>query len=218
MVTPTPLLTTRVEDQMPTGAVTLLARSLGDGWSRPVAWIRAAHMAWMLAAVHPGRARIVVAREGERLVGLAVTVRYDARPRVVHVAAIGLLFTLLGSVLGALASALPIALVAATGALAGAALVLDGRRGLAGMQVARQHARRVGADRSWGRGLVAVTATDHGRGIGTQLTRRLIESLPEGDRWLPVAKTRRAGALYQRLGARPLAGAASELVVPATAV
>lgn len=205
--------------RLPRGAVGLLTEALSaaDRRLRPVAWLRAVHLAWVLGALDQRRARIVAVHDGGRLVGVAVTLRYDARPAprrllplALHAFTAGLALEFVAQVLlgpGVVVATAVLGVAAAVGAF-----VLDGRDGLQGAREARRRAAAIGRDHSWGRGVVAVAAGHRGRGLGTALTTALVAELPAGDHWLPVAMTPQAARLYARLGAEPLAGAAADLV------
>lgn len=207
---------------LPAGAVRLLTDALAS--TRPrLRWVcrlRAVHAAWLLRGLNGDEARVAVARDGDELVGVALAVRYDARPGPAQLGILTVAALALGAVVGAVGLP-PVGLLAALTITVAAgtlgAVCLDGRDGLAGARTAHRRAQQVGPDRCWGRGLVGVAPEHHGRGIGTAVTRGLVTSLPHGDRWLPVALTERAAALYDRLGATRLGGRASELVVGPTA-
>ena len=208
--------------RLPRGAVGLLTEALAASAPllRPVAWLRAVHLAWVVGALDDGRARVVATHEAGDLVGLAVTLRYDARPAPRHLLPLGVHAFTAGLVLEVVAQVLGPAVLVVVGLLGLAAVVgavvLDGCDGLAGARAARHRAAAVGRDRTWGRGVVAVAAGHRGRGLGTTLATALVAELPPGDHWLPVAMTPRAAALYRRLGAEPMAGAACDLVVRPT--
>ena len=201
---------------LPRGSVRLLRRSLGRGARAPIAWCRAVHVAWLVRVLGPDRTRVVATFEGDHLVAVAVTVRYDAAPAPRDVApllgaamATGACAPLLLG-LDPVATATVLTLLAALGALG--ALVFDGASGRHGARRARVRAAQLGPDRAWGRGLVAVAPGSRGRGHGGVLVAHLVASLPPGDAWLPVAMTPDAARFYRRLGARPLDGAACEFV------
>lgn len=207
--------TTSTTATLPRGAVRLLRTSLGRGALAPVAWLRALHVAWLVRVLGPERTRVVATFEGDRLAAVAVTLRYDARPEPRHlVPTLGAAMLAGGAapVLGIDGPLLGVTLVALAGMAAMGALLFDGKAGIAGARRARQHALAVGLDRAWGRGLVAVATDQQGRGHGRQLVHHLVDALPRGHRWLPVAMTPAAAAFYQRLGATPLDDAACEFV------
>ncbi len=207
--------TTRTVATLPRGAVRLLRASLGRGALTPVAWLRALHVAWLVRTLGPDRTRVVATFEGDRVVAVAVTLRYDARPEprdLVPTLGAALLAGGTAPLLGVDGPLLGTMLVALTCLAAIGALLFDGKSGIAGARRARQHATAVGLDRTWGRGLVAVATDQQGRGHGRQLVHHLVAALPHGHRWLPVAMTPAAAAFYQRLGATPLDDAACEFV------
>lgn len=214
-MTPTPITVTRVA-RLPRGSVRLLATALGTGWGRPVALLRALHAAWLVAGLDDEQRRIVVAHQGGRLVGVNLSVRYDARPSARRLLVLATQSLAVGFLLALATLHVPSAIVG--GAILGVAAVgvagavlFDGRDGARGARLARRRAGTIGLGRSWGRGLIAVTVDQRSRGVGRRLIDELIGSLPTGHAWLPVAHTPRSAALYHRLGARPLGGAASEL-------
>lgn len=203
---------------LPPGSVRLLAEAMAahDPRLRLAGWLRALHLAWVVGGLDRRQVRVVVARDEDALVGVAVAVRYDARPgprRLLGVAAGALLAGMLLELAQVLLGPSVLVLAAVLGlAAAVAAVLLDGRDGLRGAAEARRRAEAVGRDRAWGRGVIAVHAGHRGRGIGSSTTRALVDELPPGHHWLPVGLTPRATVLYLRLGATPIGGAASELV------
>lgn len=207
--------TTTTVATLPRGGVRLLRTSLGRGLFTPVAWLRAMHVAWLVGVLGPDRTRVVATFDGDRLVAVAVTLRFDARPAARDLApTVAAAMAAGGSapLLGIDGPLLGAALVALVALAAVGALLFDGRSGLVGAHRVQQRAASVGPHRAWGRGLVAVAPDQQGHGHGRQLVTHLVDALPRGDRWLPVAMTPAAAAFYRRLGATPLDDAACEFV------